>query len=32
MSQDERERSLKAAVTEGKQPKLPPPMEGVRHG
>ena len=32
MSQDERERSLKAAVTEGKQPKLPPPIEGVRHG
>jgi len=32
MSQDERERSLKAAVTEGKQPKLQPPMEGVRQG
>lgn len=31
MSHDERERSPKAAPTEGKQPKLPPPMESVRH-
>jgi hypothetical protein len=31
MSHDERGRSPKAAPTEGKQSKLPPPMEGVRH-